>query len=49
MLADLAVREAFGGEVSDLEFLRGQLVAGGGGRAAGSTPLMRAARGVPVR
>ena len=29
LLSDLAVGEAFGGEVSDLEFLRGQLVAGG--------------------
>ena len=30
LLADLAVGEAFGGEVSDLEFLRRGLVAGGG-------------------
>jgi hypothetical protein len=30
LLADVAVGEAFGGEVSDLEFLGRQLVAGGG-------------------
>ena len=38
LLADLAVREALGGEVRDLEFLRGQMVAGGGVAAPARFP-----------
>jgi hypothetical protein len=38
LLADLAVGEAFGGEVSDLELLRRELVAGGRVGAAAGLP-----------
>jgi hypothetical protein len=38
LLADFAVGEAFGGEVGDLEFLRGELVAGGGVAAPARLP-----------